>query len=110
MVAQATVLLAAVAALLFWVSDPDRRIAAHNVERYERTGRIDPGVLATLSPDAAPALARLPPPLAACVTQRIRGDLARADGATGLNLGRARARDALANLPPAHEGSCLAPR
>ena len=39
--AQATVLLAAFASLAFWVSDPDRRIAAHNVERYAATGRID---------------------------------------------------------------------
>ena len=37
--ARATVLLAAGAALAFWLSDPDRRIAAHNVERYEATGR-----------------------------------------------------------------------
>ena len=39
--AQATVVLGALAALAFWVGDPDRRIAAHNVERYEATGRID---------------------------------------------------------------------
>jgi hypothetical protein len=37
--AQATVVLGALAALAFWVGDPDRRIATHNVERYEATGR-----------------------------------------------------------------------
>ena len=35
--------------LAFAVSDPDRRIADHNVDRFERTGRIDTTVLVTLS-------------------------------------------------------------
>jgi Domain of unknown function (DUF4173) len=104
---RALVALSAGGLLAFAASDPDRRIAAHNVDRYERTGRIDMGVLAGLSPDAAPALAGLPPRLAACVTQRVRRDLARPDGAAGHNLARARARDALAGLPPAREGSCV---
>jgi hypothetical protein len=107
---RALVALSAGGLLAFAASDPDRRIAAHNVERYERTGRIDPGVLATLSPDAAPALARLQPRLAACVTRRVRRDVTRPDGAAGLNLARVRAREALAGLPPAHDGSCVAPR
>jgi Domain of unknown function (DUF4173) len=103
---RALVALSAGGLLAFAASDPDRRIAAHNVERYERTGRIDPGVLETLSPDAAPALAGLPPRLAACVTWRVRRDLARPDGGAGLNMARARARDALAGLPPADGTSC----
>jgi hypothetical protein len=107
---RAVVALSAGGLLAFAASDPDHRIAAHNVERYERTGRIDPGVLATLSPDAAPALADLPPRLAACATGRVRRDLSRPDGAAGFSLARRRARAALAGVPPAGDGSCLVPR
>jgi hypothetical protein len=56
-------------------------------------------VLYNLSPDAAPALVRLPPRLAECTTSRIRFLLEQEDGIAGLNAGRARARDALAGLP-----------
>ena len=98
--ARATVLLGALAALAFWVSDPDRRIAAHNVERFEATGSIDVDELADLGADAVPALARLPEPLRtrALAAQRSRlagGD----DGFAGANLARSRARDAIAALP-----------
>ena len=94
--AQATVLLGALAALAFWVSDPDRRIAAHNVERYEATGRIDTNYLALLSADAVPALLRLPAPLRERALSVQRARLAGApDGVAGANVARARARDAL---------------
>ena len=78
---RATVALSALAVLAFALANPDGRIAAHNVKRFESTGRIDRAYLAQLSPDAAPALARLglgrdPPP----------------DGLVSWNLGRARAR------------------
>jgi len=94
--AQATVLLAALAGLVFWVSDPDRRIAAHNVERYEATGRIDVGYLARLSADAVPALMRLPAPLRERAVARQRARLAgEPDGLAGANVARSRAREAL---------------
>ena len=91
-------LLGALAALAFWVSDPDRRIAAHNVERYEATGRIDTDYLSRLSADAVPALAtsaRAAARAEALAAQRARLAGAR-DGLAGANLARARARDALA--------------
>ncbi|HEV2774031.1 MAG TPA: DUF4173 domain-containing protein, partial [Solirubrobacteraceae bacterium] len=95
--AQATVLLAAVAALLFWVSDPDRRIAAHNVERYEATGRIDTRYLSKLSADAVAPLMGLPAPLRERAVARQRARLAgEPDGLAGANVSRSRARDALA--------------
>jgi hypothetical protein len=94
-----TVALSALGLLAFALADPDRRIAAHNVERFERTGRIDLGVLAGLGPDAAPALARLPPRMAACATERVRRGLAAADGLAGRNLARERARAAIGPLP-----------
>ena len=94
--AQATVLLAATAALLFWVSDPDRRIAAHNVERYELTGKIDTRYLADLSADAVPALMGLPAPLREQSVGPQRARLAaEADGLAGANLARSRARQLL---------------
>ena len=98
--AQATVLLAACAGLAFWLSDPDRRIAAHNVERYEATGRIDTWYLAQLSADAVPALMRLPAALRERAITRQRARLAGApDGVAGANVSRARARDALGLAP-----------
>jgi hypothetical protein len=97
---RATVALSGAALLAFAVSDPDLRIAERNVDRYERTGRIDTEVLRGLSADAAPALVRLPPALADATTSRIRFRLERGDGIAGLNLGRARARDALAVPSP----------
>lgn len=98
--AQATVLLAAFAALAFWVGDPDRRIAAHNVERHAATGKIDTDYLAQLSADAVPALMRLPAPLRERALGRRRDRLAREpDGVAGANVARSRARDALGLRP-----------
>jgi len=98
--ARATVLLAAVFAVVFWVGDPDRRIAAHNVQRYDATGRIDTGYLSGLSADAVPALVALPAPLRAEALGPQTSRLARTrDGFAGANLARKRARDAIAALP-----------
>jgi hypothetical protein len=90
--------LSAVALLAFALADPDRRIVEHNVDRFERTGVVDLGVLAGLSPDATPALAALPRSLQACATWRVRESLERPDGLAGTNLARARARSALRGL------------
>ncbi|MCA1679858.1 MAG: DUF4173 domain-containing protein, partial [Actinobacteria bacterium] len=94
--AQATVVLGALAALAFWAGDPDRRIATHNVERYEATGRIDLDYLSGLSADAVPALLVLPPALReqalARQRERLAGD---GDGLAAANRSRSRARDAL---------------
>ena len=93
---RATVLLCAVSAAAFWIADPDRRIAAHNVARYEATGRIDTDYLAGLSADAVPALLELPPRLRAQALGPQRERLARVrDGFAGANLARHRAREAL---------------
>jgi hypothetical protein len=78
---RAVVALTASTVLAFALSDPDRRIATHNLERYERTGKIDVGYLMTLGPDATPALAGVVPP--PCVAD---------DGLAGFNLARAAAR------------------
>jgi hypothetical protein len=78
---QAIVAVTAAALLTFALSDPERRIAEHNVERYERTGKLDVAYLKTLGADAAPALASVTAP--PCVGR---------DGIAGFNLARAAAR------------------
>lgn len=89
---RAVVLLAAGVALAVTVADPDRRIAERNVDRFERTGRIDTSYLRGLSADAVPALVRLP------ARQRAEVGLTcppADDGIAGLNAGRVAARRAL---------------
>jgi len=84
----ATVVTAAAALLGLSWSNPDAYIASHNVDRYEQTGKIDIAYLAGLSADATPALAELPPAVAACVLARGYDD-----DWLAWNLGRARAAD-----------------
>jgi hypothetical protein len=80
---QALVALTALSVLAFALADPERRIAEHNVARYERTGKLDTAYLSTLGADALPALVDLHDVRLACV-----GD----DGVAGFNLARAAAR------------------
>jgi hypothetical protein len=69
------------------------------VDRYASIGTVDPYYLASLSADAAPALAPLPRRPRACATVRVRRALAHdPDGLAGLNRARGRARTALAGL------------
>jgi hypothetical protein len=82
---RAMVAATAAAVLTFALADPERRIAEHNVERYERTGKIDMPYLTELGPDATPALAGF-----GCVRREPRPD-----GLAGLNLARIRARAAV---------------
>ena len=86
------VLLVAGTAMAVTLANPDRWIAERNVDRFERTGRIDAYYLGGLSADAAPALARLPS------GERTATGLvcpAGDDGVAGFNAGRAAARRAL---------------
>jgi hypothetical protein len=93
------VLGAAVVALLgLAVVNPDRLIADWNVDRYQRTDRLDVGYLSQLSADAVPALDHLPEPLRSCALRDIAGQLP-ADGWRSGNLGRARARALLGPDP-----------
>jgi hypothetical protein len=92
---RALVVISALGALLFAASDPDRRIAERNVDRWADTGRLDVRHANLLSADAAPALAALPEALAACATEDVRAALAAPDGVAGANLARSAARGAL---------------
>ena len=64
--------------LVLGAINPDGLIADSQVDRYQRTGALDMSYLAGLSPDAVPALDRLPEPARSCV-------LAALADRTGLN-------------------------
>lgn len=96
---RAVVALTGAAAIAITLANPDGWIATRNVERYAEEGRFDVAYAATLSADAVPALADLPPELTADALASQRARLARDDGPFGLNLARERARGALDELP-----------
>jgi hypothetical protein len=52
---RAAIAVTGAAVLVFALTDPDRRIAERNLDRFQRTGQIDRAYLAGLSADAAPA-------------------------------------------------------
>lgn len=89
---RAVMTVTALGLLAFALSNPDGRVAAHNIERWRETGRLDLETLGRLSADAVPALGQLPPALRAAATTPI---LARTgdDGVLAWNLARARAGD-----------------
>ena len=76
------------AVLLFALADPERRIAEHNLERYERTGKIDLDYLRLARPGCRARAHALPGQEAACVREELRRELDD-DGVAGFNLARA---------------------
>jgi hypothetical protein len=82
----------ALALVGFSVANPDARIAERNVSRWRETGRLDVRYLSTLSADATPELARLPPTLRQRALARIAGRLSKDEPLASANLSRARAR------------------
>ena len=94
--ARTAIAAAAVGLLAFSLSNPDGTIARHNIERWRDTGNIDVSYLQTLSADAAPAIATLPPDLRDVALDPLADRLAEGDGWGSLNLSRHRARDVLA--------------
>ena len=93
------VILSSIALLMFTVIRPDALIAERNVERFDRTGKIDVSYLAGLSPDAVPVLARLPEPERSCALVGLRQELAEPDSVWALNFSRDTAREVLSNTP-----------
>ncbi|MCK6209391.1 DUF4173 domain-containing protein [Georgenia sp. EYE_87] len=82
--------------LAIGLANPEGWVARQNIERYEETGKIDTHYLATLGPDATPAIVDgLPARLARCAVG-VPDDAAPRD-LLSWNLGRARA----AGLAPA---------
>jgi Domain of unknown function (DUF4173) len=93
---RAVVILSAVTLIGFNIYNPDARIGERNVDRYFRTGKIDVGYLAGLSPDAVPQLIRLREPLRSCALGRMESRLAK-DSFWSWNLARQDARRLLAS-------------
>ncbi|MGW7363848.1 DUF4153 domain-containing protein [Streptomyces sp. NPDC054841] len=91
---------AAAAVLTFGLASPDALVAERNVQRYERTGKIDVDYLRDLSADAVPALDGLPEPLRSCALKTIARDLEDADEPWyASSWGRTRARSILEKQP-----------
>lgn len=88
---------------------PDGFIARRNVERYERTGRIDVAYLASLDADAVPPLTRLPERVRACALGPHARRLQEPESSWSFNLGRQRARATLGSLPEVTSGQGACP-
>ena len=93
------IIFSSLAILAFTVVRPDALIAERNVERFERTGKVDVAYLAGLSPDAVPALARLPEPERSCALLSLRYQLMEPDSLWALNFARDSARETLSTTP-----------
>ena len=102
---RAAVATAVLALLATAIADPDSVIANHDIDRYQRTGRIDVVYLSGLSADAIIALERLPEPLRSCASDPIFSRLQAPDDWRSWNLDRARARAARHSDPDA-QASC----
>jgi Domain of unknown function (DUF4153) len=96
-----TLALTAAGLVVATAANPDALIAARNADRFQATGRIDTRYLSRLSADAVPRLASLPPAIRACAVGSQAQRLRDGDGVAEWSIPRARARDALAGLPPA---------
>ncbi|MFI1397187.1 DUF4153 domain-containing protein [Streptomyces sp. NPDC020681] len=87
----------AAAVLAFGLLSPDGMVADRNVERYQKTGKIDIDYFQELSADAVPALDRLPEPLRSCALEGIARDLMDEDPPWyATSWGESRAREILA--------------
>ncbi|CAN5565626.1 DUF4173 domain-containing protein [soil metagenome] len=98
-VPRAVIVVSALSLLAFTLIRPDAVIAARNVERFQETGKIDLSYLGALSPDAVPALAKLPEPERSCALVGLRYELAESESLWSLNLARDTAREVLNNTP-----------
>lgn len=90
---------AAVAFLGLAAVNPDAWVAAHNLDRYETTGKLDVDYLGSLSADAVPVIVdRLPEHEAGCVLRTMplnQLDPGMREDAWSWSLGRSRGGDAL---------------
>ncbi|WP_327681203.1 DUF4153 domain-containing protein [Kitasatospora sp. NBC_00458] len=103
---RAAVLSAAVAAAVYGLMGPDAIVAEQNVARFEQTGRIDLRNVRSLSPDAVPALDRLPGDYRTCALDAF-ASYGAAEGSPwyATSLAESRARRILVERPPAETSS-----
>jgi Domain of unknown function (DUF4173) len=95
---RAAIAVTALGLVGFSISNPDARVADHNVARWKKTGRIDVQTLGRLSADAAHALDALPPHLRAPALAGVR-DRSAETGGLAWNLARARAQSFVDRTP-----------
>jgi len=88
----------AAALLAFSLLNPDGLVAHRNVEHWRETGRIDVSYLRSLSADAVPALAELPPRLRRQSLSLQLEALTRDEPWSSANLARRRARAILVSV------------
>jgi hypothetical protein len=86
----------ALGVLAFTLANPDGLVADRNIDRWQKTGKLDLGYVGSLSADAVSALVRLPSSLRDQALARQRDRLARPEPWSAANLARRRARRALA--------------
>ncbi|MFE7572400.1 DUF4153 domain-containing protein [Streptomyces sp. NPDC057539] len=94
---------AGAAVLAYGLISPDALVAERNVQRYERSHKIDIEYFQELSADAAPALDRLPEPLRSCALAGIArnlGDASEPWYATSWSESRAREIVATREIDP----------
>lgn len=104
---RAVLLSGAIAVLAYGFVSPDALVAEQNVQRYERTGRIDLSYVQDLSTDAVPALDRLPADLRACALVSIQANLATSPPPWyATSLSEAKARQLLAARPAVAYRGC----
>lgn len=92
---RAVLYVSAASFLIFAVSNPEARIAEQNVERFERTSRIDLHYLSTLSADAVPALAQLPAAERTCVLSLVDARVPDTESWVSFNSSRSAGRPIL---------------
>jgi hypothetical protein len=93
--------------LLLAAVNPDGFIADRNVDRFERTGKMDVIYAWDLSADAVPALDRLPEPHRSCALRPIARRLERDEPLLAANVSRARAREILERHPVGDTSACV---
>ncbi len=76
------------------IANPDRYVAQQNVDRYQQTGKLSIEYMRQMSPDAVPAIEKLPPSLRDCSLVNIAQHLAdRGDDWRTWNFSRVDARN-----------------
>ncbi len=85
--------------------NPDAWIAAHNLDRFEQSGKIDWAYFGDLSSDAVPTVAEYPADVRGCALANM--DLTSDDDWLEWNLGRSRAADAARGLTVASSSDCV---
>jgi hypothetical protein len=98
---RAVVVSGAAALLGFMAINPEGVVADRNVDRFERTGKIDTAYLNSLSADAAPALNRLPEPERSCSLSHVAVTVSRDVPWYSENLALVRARRLIEDRPRA---------